>query len=80
MIEWLSQEPGQGCTNSEYLLNELSKIELDAHALQLIEQPHLAYLSAKEDVRGAQDDIARIVNGEVVTETDSDDPESYAGI
>ena len=28
----------------------------------------------------AQDDIARIVNGEVVTESDSDDPESYVGI
>ena len=46
MIDQLSQEPGQVCTNSEYLLNEISKIELDAHALQLIEQSHLAYLSA----------------------------------
>lgn len=76
-FEFVEQLPVS--TDAEILFNEISKLELSSQALQLIEQSHLAYLVAEED-GNCQDRIARIVNGEIVSESDSDDPGSYVGL
>ena len=63
-------------TDAEMLFNEVLKFELDGDTLHLVKQSHLAYLAAEEDTY-EQDRIARSVNGEIVSESESDDPESY---
>ena len=38
-----------------------------------------AFLAAEDDMQ-SEERICRIINGEVVTDTESDDPESYVGL
>ena len=63
----------------EKLYNEISRFELNTQELRLIEQSYQAFLAAETDMYD-QDHIARSVNGEVVSESESDDPESYVGL
>ena len=53
----------------KYCLNERDKC--------LLKQSYLAFCSAKENAYD-QDRTARIVNGEIVSESESDSPETYA--
>ena len=55
-------------TDAEILFNEVSKLEFSSQALQLIEQSHLAYLVAEKG-GNHQEQIARTVNGEIVSQT-----------
>ena len=66
-------------TDAEILFNEVLKLEVDAPVLQLVKQSYLAYLTAEADMKD-QVRAARAVDGEIVTESDSDDPEPYVGL
>ncbi len=63
-------------TDAEMFFNEIPKLELDPQAQQLVEQSHLVYLASEQDMY-EQDRMARTINGEIVTDSESDDPESY---
>ena len=65
--------------NVEALFNEISKLEIDAGAFELLEQFYQAYFAVEKDMYD-QDRIARCINEEVVSESESDDPESYVGL
>lgn len=66
-------------TDTEKLFNEVLQLGLDGPDLQLVKQSHLAYLAAEADVKD-QTRTARAVNGEILTESESDDPEAYVGL
>ena len=61
------------------LFNEVSKLKIDTAAFQLLEQSYQAFHAVDTDMY-EQDQIARIVNGEIVSESESDDPEKYVGL
>ena len=65
--------------NVEALFNEILKLEIDAGAFELLEQSYQAYLAVEKDMYD-QDRIARCINEEVVSESESGDPESYVGL
>ena len=64
---------------SPLMVSEVLKFDLGHPALQLVQQSHLAYLAAEADMKD-QVHTARAVNGEILTESESDDPESYVGL
>lgn len=70
---------GESHPDNEAILSEISQLELDAPSLQLLEQSRLAYLAAENDMY-EQQHTARALNGEIVSESESDDPESYVMI
>ena len=61
------------------MFNEVSKFEFDTTAFKLLEQSYQAFLAVETDMY-EQERTARSVNGEVVSESESDDPESYVGL
>ena len=61
------------------LYNIVSKFKVDTKEFQLVEQSFQAFVAAETDMYD-QDRIVRSVNGEIVSESESDDPESYVGL
>ena len=57
----------------------MSKLKIDYAAFQLLEQSYQAFQAVDTDMY-EQDQIARIVNGEIVSESESDDPEKICWI
>ena len=47
--------------------------------MELVRQSFAAY-SVTEDHQYEQNRIARVINGEIVSESESDDPEAYVGV
>ena len=63
----------------EALFSNISKAELNPKELQLTSQSYDAYLAGRNEGY-EQDRIARGVNGEIVSESESDDPEEYTRV
>ena len=63
----------------EALFSNISKAELNPKELQLTSQSYDAYLAARNEGY-EQDRIARGVNGEIISESESDDPEEYTRV
>ena len=61
------------------LFNIVSKFKLDTKEFQLVEQSFQAFVAIETDMYD-QNRIVRSVNGEIVSESESDDPESYIGL
>ena len=64
---------------SAELFESVSKCGLDEREIHLVNHSYHAFCAAEAD-NYDQDWIARVVNGEVVSESESDNPESYAAI
>ena len=62
--------------DEEMLYNIVSKFKLDTKEFQFVEQSFQAFTAGKTDMYD-QNRIVRSVNGEIVSESESDDPESY---
>lgn len=77
--QYQSNLPEGTSSDAEMLYNEVLKFKLDAQAAQLVEQSYQAFVATKTDMYD-QDRIARSVNGEIVSESESDDPETYVGL
>ena len=58
---------------------DISQLELNASSLQLIEMPCLEYHAAENDMY-EQQHTARALNGEIVSESESEDPKLYISI
>ena len=64
---------------SQSMLESFDKCSVDEHSRCLLKQSYLAFCAAEGDMYD-QDRTARIVNGEVVSESESDNPEEYSAI
>lgn len=75
------QLQGQDFTPVEFdqLFQSLSKYDFDDVELALLQQSYQAFSAAEVDGYD-QDQIARAINGEVVSESESDTPEAYTNI
>ena len=63
--------------SSVLMLESFEKCCFNERDKYLLKQSYLAFCSAKEDAYD-QDRTVRIVNGEIVSESESDSPETYA--
>ena len=61
------------------LYESLSKCDFDSDEVSLLRQSYQAFCAAEEDVY-EQERTARAVNGEIVSESESDTPESYTTV
>jgi len=61
------------------LFNKVSKLKINTAAFELLKQSYQAFHAAETDMH-EQEHIARIVNGDIVSESESDDPEKYVGL
>ena len=64
---------------SSKLLNVISNLGLTEDKLTLVTQSYHAYLQSKQDSYEGER-IANMVNGDIVTDSESDNPEQYIGI
>ncbi len=63
----------------ESLFAKVSTLGIEPKALHAIEQSYLAFHTAEKE-QYEQDHTARALNGEVVSDAESDDPHAYTGI
>ncbi len=64
---------------AESVFLEVSKLKIVEKEMCLLKQSYLAYCSVESDMYD-QDRTARAINGEVVSESESDTPEAYVGL
>ena len=79
-IEAEAQENTEGISKGvEGFYKRISQLGLTDMELQKVDISHSAFLAAQDDMQ-SEERICRVINGEVVTDTESDDPEAYAGL
>ena len=74
-----SQKQKDVSSMSAELFESVSKYDLDEKEMSLLNHSYLAFCAAEVEAYD-QNRIARAVNGEVVSESESDSPEAYVGV
>lgn len=79
-IEAEVQENSEGINKGvEGFYKRISQLGLSNVQLQKVDLSHSAFLAAQDDMQ-SEERICRVINREVVTDTESDDPEAYTGL
>ena len=80
LVELLeNQFQGDISGEAETVFSQVSKLGLDTKAFHVTEQSYFAYRAIEKELY-EDDHTARALNGEIVSDIESDDPNSYIGV